>query len=130
MRRRAGGQALVLTLAFVAAVVMAWALVFNVGQTVNAKLKLNIAADAAAYSAAVWEARSLNYQAYLNRGIVANEVAIAQLVSLRSWSAYVPWLMLSRATSMPASTSSRIFSGVFTAGPRVHTIFALRTSRP
>jgi hypothetical protein len=47
------------------------------------------AADAAAYSAAQWEARSLNFQAYLNRAIVANEVAIAQLVSLRSWSKYM-----------------------------------------
>ena len=36
--------------------------------------------------------------------------------------------MLSRATSMPASTSSRISSGVDTAGPRVQTIFALRTA--
>ena len=36
--------------------------------------------------------------------------------------------MFSRATSMPASTSSRIFSGVATAGPRVHTILALRTA--
>jgi hypothetical protein len=64
-------------------------LVFNVGQTVNDKIKLLNAADAAAYSAAIWEARSLNYQAYMNRAIVANEVAIAQLVSLRSWSTYV-----------------------------------------
>jgi hypothetical protein len=87
------GQALVLTLAFVAAVVMCWLLVFNVGQVINAKLRLNNAADAAAYSAALWQARSLNYQAYLNRGIVANEVAIAQLVSLRSWSAYVDRLL-------------------------------------
>jgi hypothetical protein len=31
---------------------------------------------------------------------------------------------------MPASTSARIRSGVFTAGPRVQTIFALRTRRP
>jgi hypothetical protein len=28
---------------------------------------------------------------------------------------------------IPASTSSRIFSGVEVAGPRVQTIFALRT---
>src|SRR4051794_37618126 len=33
-----------------------------------------------------------------------------------------------RATSMPASTRARIRSGVFTAGPRVQTILALRTS--
>lgn len=82
-----------LTLAFIASVMLGWILVFNVGQTVNAKLRLNAAADAAAYSAAAWEARSLNYQAYLNRAIVANEVAIAQLVSLRSWSAYVAQLL-------------------------------------
>jgi hypothetical protein len=93
VRRRQRGQALVLTTALAASCVLAWLLVFNVGQLVNAKLRLNVAADAAAYSAAVWEARSLNYQAYLNRGIVANEVAIAQLVSLRSWSSYVDRLL-------------------------------------
>src|SRR5436305_6648028 len=31
---------------------------------------------------------------------------------------------------MPASTRARICSGVLTAGPRVQTIFALRTRRP
>jgi hypothetical protein len=89
MRRAQRGQALVLALGFLAATIAAYALVFNVGQAVNAKLRLNSAADSAAYSAAVWQARSLNYQAYLNRGMVANEVAIAQLVSLRSWSGYM-----------------------------------------
>jgi len=91
--RRPAGQALVLVLAFLASTTLAWLLVFNVGQLVNAKLRLNAAADAAAYSAAAWEARSLNYQAYLNRAIVANEVAVAQLVSLRSWSAYLAQLL-------------------------------------
>lgn len=92
-RRQQGGQAMVVTTVMLAGMVLAWLLVFNVGQTVNAKLRLNAAADAAAYSAALWQARSLNYQAYLNRGIVANEVAIAQLVSLRSWSAYIDRLL-------------------------------------
>ncbi len=41
-------------------------------------------------------------------------------------SACSPWLKFSRATSMPAATSSRIRSGPSTAGPRVHTIFARR----
>src|SRR3954451_18968100 len=36
--------------------------------------------------------------------------------------------MFRRATSMPACTSVRIISGVSTAGPRVHTILALRTA--
>ena len=86
---RHSGQALVVMLAFLGVLTAAFVLVFNVGQTVNDKMKLVNAADAAAYSAAQWEARSLNYQAYLNRAIVANEVAIAQLVSLRSWSRYL-----------------------------------------
>lgn len=83
------GQALIVMLAFIAALVGGFLVVFGIGQTVNDKMKLMNAADAAAYSAAQWQARSLNYQAYLNRAIVANEVAIAQLVSLRSWSDYM-----------------------------------------
>jgi len=86
---RQSGQALIVMLAFLGVLTGGFILVFNVGQTVNDKMKLVSAADAAAYSAALWEARSLNFQSYLNRGIVANEVAIAQLVSLRSWSAYL-----------------------------------------
>ena len=88
-RRPHSGQALVVMLAFAACLTGAFILVFNVGQVVNDKIKLTNAADAAAYSAALWEARSLNFQAYLNRAMVANEVATAQLVSLRSWSQYV-----------------------------------------
>ena len=93
MVARQQGQALVVTAALLPAVALAFVLVFNVGQTVNTKLRLNAAADAAALSAAVWQARSLNYQAYLNRAIVANEAAIAQLVSLRSWSGYLERLL-------------------------------------
>lgn len=88
-RRPHSGQALVVMLAFMAVLSAAFIAVFNVGQIVNDKIKLTNAADAAAYSAALWEARSLNYQAYLNRAIIANEAATAQLVSLRSWSQYV-----------------------------------------
>jgi hypothetical protein len=88
-RRPHSGQALVVMLAFMGCLSAAFILVFNVGQVVNDKIKLTNAADAAAYSAALWEARSLNFQAYLNRAMVANEVATAQLVSLRSWSQYV-----------------------------------------
>ena len=78
-----------LLVALMASLIVAFALVFGAGQLVNDKMRLVNAADAAAYSAAQWEARSLNFQAYMNRAIVANEVAVAQLVSLRSWSKYV-----------------------------------------
>jgi len=89
MRRLHSGQALVAVLALLAGMLGAFVLVFNTGQVVNDKIRLTNAVDAAAYSAAQWQARSLNFQSYLNRAMVANEVAIAQLVSLRSWSRYV-----------------------------------------
>lgn len=92
MQRSQSGQASVVLLALLASLVGVFALSFGGGQLVNDKMRLVNAADAAAYSAALWEARSLNYQSYLNRAIVANEVAIAQLVSLRSWSAHVATL--------------------------------------
>lgn len=92
MRRLHSGQSSILLLALLASLVAAGAAAFGSGQLVNDKMRLVNAADAAAYSAAQWEARSLNFQSYLNRAIVANEVAIAQLVSLRSWSSYVATL--------------------------------------
>lgn len=86
---RERGQVLALLLMLWAAMLGGVLLVFNSGQVVAAKARLIGAADAAAYSAALWQARALNFQAYMNRGIVANEVAIAQMVSLRSWSTYM-----------------------------------------
>lgn len=87
--RREGGQVLALLLLLLAALLGSLLFVFNSGQIVAAKLRLVGAADAAAYSAAQAQARALNFQAYMNRAVVANEVAIAQWVSLRSWSGYM-----------------------------------------
>lgn len=95
--RQRGGVLLVL-LALLATLVGAFLLVFNAGQQASAKARLVNAADAAALSAAVWEARSLNLQAYMNRAIVANEVAIAQFVSLQSWSRYMNQAVTELAT--------------------------------
>jgi apolipoprotein N-acyltransferase len=60
----------------------------NSGQAINEKTRVVNAADAAAYSAGIVEARALNYQAYMNRAMVANEIIIAQMVSLASWTWY------------------------------------------
>jgi len=92
------GQALVVALAYTALLAGVSLLVFNLGQTVNDKMRLQNAADAAAYSAALWEARSLNFQSYVNRALVANEVAIAQSVTLRSWSQYMAQTLRNSAT--------------------------------
>jgi hypothetical protein len=96
--RREGGQVLALLLMLLAALLGSLLFVFNSGQIVAAKLRLVGAADAAAYSAAQAQARALNFQAYMNRAIVANEVAIAQLVSLRSWSGYMDQVLQEAST--------------------------------
>jgi hypothetical protein len=58
---------------------------FSMGQLTTEKMKLQNTADAAAYSAAVAQARDYNFSAYLNRSMIANDVAVAQLVGMASW---------------------------------------------
>lgn len=88
MYKKQGGQVLPLGLAMLVLSMLGAFLVFNTGQLATEKMRLANAADAAAYSGALWQARALNFQAYANRAMVANQVAVAQIVSLRSWSAY------------------------------------------
>jgi Putative Flp pilus-assembly TadE/G-like len=88
-RSRSGGQSLILFLAFAAAMIGILLVAFNSGQVTNAKMRAMNAADAAAFSGAQWQARNLNFQAYMNRAMVVNEVTIAQSVSIRSWVAYI-----------------------------------------
>lgn len=78
------GQTLVLSMAliFMAAIGMFW--VFNTGQVSADKQRVVNTADAAAYSAALWRARVLNYDAYSNRAMIANDVAVAQTLTLMS----------------------------------------------
>lgn len=86
--RRQRGQALVLALVLMFAGLLGLFFMFSTGQVSAAKQRLNIAADGAAYSAAAWRARVLNFHAYSNRAIVAQEVAVAQAVTLTSWAKY------------------------------------------
>ncbi|MGD2117606.1 MAG: Tad domain-containing protein [Chromatiales bacterium] len=59
----------------------------NTGILTSEKMQLQNAADATAYSISTIEARDLNFTAYTNRAMVANEVAMAQMVGLMSWAA-------------------------------------------
>lgn len=86
--QRQKGQTVLWFLAMLAACCCAFALVYNVGQVTNKKEETLNAADAAALSGAVVEARMLNFEAYANRAMIANEVTVAQLVSLDSWVQY------------------------------------------
>lgn len=87
--KRQEGQALPLGLATLAFGALLTLVLFDTAQITSHKMRLANAADAAVYSGLTWEARSLNYQAYLNRAMVANQVAIAQTVTLVSWSKYL-----------------------------------------
>jgi hypothetical protein len=82
------GQALPLAMAMLVAVAATVFFMFNSGQLVQEKIRLTNTADAVAYSAGVFEARVLNYDAYTNRAIIANEIAIGQAVGLASWAQY------------------------------------------
>lgn len=67
---------------------LAGLLVYNVGRLNLARTRLQNTADSAAYTGAVLVSRAYNFAAYSNRAMVANQVAIAQMVSLASWSRY------------------------------------------
>ncbi len=82
------GQALPLGIALVLAATITGVILFNTGQVVNEKTRLANSADSAVYSGALWQARALNFNAYVNRAMVANQVAMAQAVSLQSWAQY------------------------------------------
>jgi len=79
------GQAAVVVMLFMVILVVSGLGLFKAGKLTSNKMQLQNAADAAAYSMSTVEARDLNFAAYMNRAIVANEVAIGQLVGLASW---------------------------------------------
>ena len=88
MNTKQSGQVLPLGLVLVVLGVVGALILFNTSQLASDKMRLANSADAAAYSGALWQARALNYQAYSNRAMLANQVAIAQAVTLQSWMTY------------------------------------------
>jgi hypothetical protein len=78
------GQLLVMWLVFMLPMVLVCFSIYNVGVAVTEKMKVQTAADNAAYSAATWNARYMNQMAYLNRAMVANYDTIAALTG--TWS--------------------------------------------
>ncbi len=78
------GQTLVLGVGLLALGILAWLLMVQVGSWVHNKSSLHRATDAAAYSAALIYARTLNLHAYLNRTQLAHQVAQLHLFSLAS----------------------------------------------
>lgn len=85
---RQQGQALIYGMFMLIGSLTALFFLFNTGQLASEKTKLVNTADAVAYSAGVLHARALNFDAYNNRALMANEVLVAQMVSLASWAQY------------------------------------------
>jgi len=83
--RNERGQSSIFILSLVGVVLLCAVFLYQSGKITSEKMQLQNAADAAAYGASVLEARSLNFAAYTNRAMVANEVAIGQMVGVLSW---------------------------------------------
>lgn len=80
---RQKAQVLPLSLALLLVASVVFFMVFNSGRAVNEKINLVNAADASAYSGAQIAARHLNFMAYTNRAMIANEAAIGHLYSFQ-----------------------------------------------
>jgi hypothetical protein len=79
------GQALVFVSVTMIVVLLAMLVMYSVGQLTTQRMKLQNTADAVAYSVSLTQARDLNFSAYMNRAMVANQVAVAQIVSMTGW---------------------------------------------
>jgi hypothetical protein len=105
---RQKGQALIFGLFALAGGLVALFFLFNTGQLTADKTKLVNTADAVAYSAGVMHARALNFDAYTNRALIANEVMIAQAVSMASWTANVAEHSQNAQTLMNCRTQAAV----------------------
>ena len=79
------GQASVFVIALIGIVLVSTIFLYQSGRLTSEKMQLQNAADAAAFGASTLEARSLNFAAYTNRAMVANEVAVGQMVGMLSF---------------------------------------------
>lgn len=120
---RHAGQALPVVLAVAAVSGIALVALYNVGQTAAARVRLTHAADAAAYSGALAQARTLNLLAYINRAQVAHQVAMAHLVTLASWAQFGHAQALQRTRGNPPAT---LIGALF--GPSLGAAYARATA--
>ncbi|MGB6008080.1 hypothetical protein [Castellaniella sp.] len=82
------GQVLVLGMLLAAVLGLAWLRYFATGQVTAAKARMVHGLDAAAYSGALVQARTLNFLSYLNRAQLAHQLAMAHLLTLGGWAHY------------------------------------------
>ncbi len=86
---RQQGQAILLILLVTVIGILIGLSLINNGILTSEKIQLQNAADATAYSVSTIEARDLNFASYTNRAMVANEVAVGQMVGMMSWASMI-----------------------------------------
>lgn len=84
--RRQSGNVIPYVLALLLAVALSGQYVFNSYKVSNESTRLQNTSDAAAYSVATVYAQNQNYISLSNRALVANQVTMAQVVTMVSWS--------------------------------------------
>lgn len=110
--KRARGQSLVLGCVLLVLVAVVTVGMLDVGSSVHDRIRLQNAADAAAYSSAAMEARAFNLAAYTNRTQASHYVSAMVLQSFLSFATFgEAWLTdadgLMRTLSPCASSGSR-----------------------
>ena len=83
---------MIIGLALLATVALLMTLLARSALLTTDKARALSLADASAKSVATWYAQILNYDAYTNRAIAANEIIIAQSVTMAAWTDYVKHL--------------------------------------
>lgn len=108
-------------------------MVFNSGRAVNEKARLVNAADAATYSAGIEIARQLNFIAYTNRAMMANQIAAGHFTSFMSEADYaikginsIPILgpLLSLITTPILNLAKSLFGTYIVAENQLNLIFS------
>ncbi|MGE3774682.1 MAG: Tad domain-containing protein [Gammaproteobacteria bacterium] len=130
------GQAAFMTLILAVVMVLGGLSLYRAGRMTANKMELQNAADAMAYGVSTVEARDLNFAAYTNRAIIANEVAIGQAIGMASWAYHWksigdflleynkflsgPTLGISNSILPPMATPFQVSGGLFVTMMRAY----------
>lgn len=125
-----------MTLILAVVLVLGGLVLYRAGRMTADKMELQNAADAMAFGVSTVEARDLNFAAYTNRAIIANEVAIGQAIGMASWAYHWksigdflleynkflsgPTLGISNAVLPPLATPFQVSGGVFVTMMRAY----------
>lgn len=139
MAHMQNGNVLPYVVAILAVLALAVQFVFNAFTLSNEATRMQNTADAAAYSVATAIAQHKNFIALSNRSLVANQVAMAQVVSVVSWTRmtstmattvndlgqYIPYV--SAVTNYIEQVAKSVRAGVEVGAPGVAALIAFYT---